>query len=118
MVEHDDPLGAALGFDQRFHLRIVDPLDLGLVEEVGNLGVVTNEAEAVALEREVVRVRTAVVNDHAARIGRAAGARVAAAGTGDDSEDLVAVIDDVIERRFDGVGGDVELSGVSHGKLP
>ena len=77
-----------------------------------------DEAEAIALEHEVVRVRTAVVNDHAARVRRAAGARVAAAWTGDDGEDLGAVIDDVIECRFDGIGGDVELSGLSHGKLP
>ena len=31
---------------------------------------------------------------------------------------LLAVVDDVIERRLDGIGGDVEFGGLSHGKLP
>ena len=116
VVEHHDALGAAFGFDQRFHFRIVDALDLGLVVEIGNLGVVPHETEAVAVQHEILGVRAAVVNSDAARIGRAAGARVAAAGAGDDGEDLGSVVDDVVERRLDRVGyrtGAVSSSAVS-----
>ena len=72
MVEYDDALGAALAFDQRFHLRIVDPPDLILVIEVLNFGIVAHEAKAVALQQKIFRMGTAVVNGYAARIGRAA----------------------------------------------
>ena len=72
VVEHDDALGAALAFDQRFHLRIVDPPDLILVVEVLDFGVVAHEAKAVALQHKIFRMVTTVVNGYAARIGRAA----------------------------------------------
>ena len=54
MIENDDARRAALGLHQRFHLRIIDAAHLGLVEEIGDLGVVAHEAEALALEVEVV----------------------------------------------------------------
>ena len=72
MVEYDDALGAALAFDQRFHLRIVDPPDLILAIEVLNFGVVAHEAKAVALLHKIFRMGTAVVNGYAARIDCAA----------------------------------------------
>ncbi len=121
MVEHHDALGAALGFDQRFHFRVVDAANFGLVVEIGDLGVVPHETEAVAVQHEVFRMRTAVVNSDAARIGRAARARVAAARTGDDGEDLGSIVDDVIERRLDRVGNrtgsGVELGRKRHRQL-
>ena len=74
MVEHDDALGAALGFDQCFHLRVVDAADFVVVEEIADRGVMPHETEAVALQREIFDVRTAVMDFDAPRIGRAAGA--------------------------------------------
>ena len=72
MVEYDDALGATLAFDQRFHLRMIDPPDLILVIKVLNFGVMAHEAKAVALQHKIFRMGTAVVNGYAARIGRAA----------------------------------------------
>src|SRR5437762_2948571 len=80
VIKNDDAFGAALGFDQRLHLRIVDPADFILVVEVGDIGVVAQEAKSMALQREFLRMGTAVMNGYAARIGLAARARIAAAG--------------------------------------
>ena len=118
MVEYDHPLGAALGFDQLHHLRIVNALDLVLVVKVINFGVVRDKAKAVRLQIEFFRVRTTVVNFDAAWIWRAAGARIAAAGAGDDGKYFAAVIHDVVKRGFDCVRGNVEFGGLAHGALP
>jgi len=48
-----------------------------------------------------------VANGHATGIGGAAGASVGAAGTGDDGENLAAVIHDVIKRGLDLVGHNI-----------
>ena len=48
------------------------------------------------------------MNGYTARIGLAAGARVAAAPTGDDGEDLAAVVDDVVQRRLNMVGREMD----------
>ena len=80
VVEDDDARGAALGLHQRFHLRIVDAAHLVLVEEVGNLGVVADEAESITLECELLHVWPAVVDDHLPLIDRPAAAPVEAAG--------------------------------------
>ena len=107
-------------FDERFHLRVVDALDLVGVEEVGDLGVVTHEAESVALQVEFPGVRPAVVNGDAARVRRAARADIGAAGAGGDGEDLAAVVGDVVERRFDLVDrfrGRGAFENLGHGSL-
>ncbi len=72
VIEHDDPPGAALGFDQRLHLRIVDAPEFSLVEEVLHSGIVVDEAEAVHVELEFVQMKAAVVHDDLVGIGRAA----------------------------------------------
>jgi hypothetical protein len=121
VVEHDDALGAALGFDQRLHLRVVDASNFTLVVELLHFGIVAQEAKAVALQLKILRLEAAVVNGYAARIGLTARAGVAAAWTGDDRENLAAVIHDVIERRLDLVRRQLELGalgcGLRHGRL-
>src|SRR5665213_552142 len=104
MVEHHDALGAALGLYQRFHFRIVHAPDFALVVEIGNFGVVIHETEAIAVQHEVLGVGAAGVDDDTTRVRRAAGAGIAAAGTGNDGEDFGPVVDDVIERRLDRIG--------------
>ena len=121
MVEHDHALGAAFRFDQRLHLRVVDASDFILVVEFLYFGVVVDEAKAMALKHKILRVRATIVNRDPAPIGLTAGARVAAAGAGDDGEDLAAIIHDVIERRLDLVRRSLELGalgcGLRHGEL-
>src|SRR5260370_7250173 len=56
VIEDDNARGAAFGFHQRFHLRIIDPADLVLVEEIRHFRVVTNKTEAVAIEHERLRI--------------------------------------------------------------
>ena len=118
MVEHDHPRRAAFGFDQGFHLRIVDPPYFSLVVEIGDLGVVADETEAVAVEHEIFRQRPAVVDDDAPRVGCSSAAYILAAGPGRDGEDLAAVIDDVVERRLDGIGGDIEFGSLAPWRAP
>jgi hypothetical protein len=77
---------------------------------------VPHEAKAVAVQLKLAGVRAAVVDAHAPRIGLAAGARVAAAWSGNNGEDRRAVVDNVIERRFDGIRGGIEFC--SQGHLP
>jgi hypothetical protein len=69
----------------------------------------------MALKHKILRVRATIVNRDPARIGLTAGARVAAAGAGDDGEDLAAIIYDVIERRLDLVRRSLELGALGCG---
>ena len=69
-VEHHHPCGTAPGLHQRFHLRVVDPLHLVAIEEVGHLGIVAEKAEAVAIEREPVGLGPPVMDGDAAWILR------------------------------------------------
>ena len=117
MVEHHDALGAALGFNQLDHLRIVNALDLVFVVEIGDLGVMAHEAEAVALQLKILGVRPAVMDRHRVRVRVAAAARVAAAWRGDDGVDRGAIVDDVVKRCLDGIGGNVELGSLGHDQL-
>ena len=63
-------------------------------------------------------MRSAVVDRDAVRVGRGPGARVAAAGCGHDGEDRLAVVDDVIECRFDRIRRDIEFCGLGHRGTP
>jgi hypothetical protein len=99
---------SALGFDQRLHLRIVDAPELSLVEEVLHFGVVVDEAEAIHVEPEFVHVRAAVVHDDLVGIRRAGVCRPDPGHT-DIVDHLGAVVDDVVDDRFDGQRGGVEF---------
>ena len=90
MVEHHDALGAALGFDQLDHLRIIDVADLRLVEEVGDRGLMPGKLKAFAVERSVDV--PAVADDHVMRIQRAEGAHLGRAAADRLDHDLVAVV--------------------------
>src|SRR5690242_17593969 len=120
VIEYDHTFGTALGLDQRFHLRIVDAPNFVLVVKILDFGVVAHKAKAVTLQSKIIRMGPAIVNGHAPRIRRAAGARIGTARTGDYGEDLVAVVDDVIERGFDVIGREVKFGGLGngHGGLP
>ena len=87
------------------------PITMRILEDGGTTGhrlgigeIDALEAEAVAIQHEILGMQAAIVERDAARIGRAAGARVATAGRCHDGEDLGSVVDDVIERRLNGVG--------------
>ncbi len=116
MIEHDHAPRPALGLHQRLHLGIVDAPYLVLLEEIAHLGVVRDEAEAVLLEHEPIRVQPAVVHGHAARVRRAAGAHVERARPARIGEELFAVVVDVVERRLDR-GGGVDFGSRGHGEL-
>jgi hypothetical protein len=73
---------------------------------------VARKAEAVALEREGVDVRPAVMNRHAPGVGSAAASHVLAARPRGDGEDLAAVVNDVVERGLDLVRCSVEFGGL------
>jgi len=100
VIEDDDALGAAFGFHQRFHLRIVGAAHLGIVEKVDYLGVVRNEAEAFTLELKILGEGATVTQHDPVWVGLAAAriCRSAGAGFGDD---FLAGIDEVIQGRFD-----------------
>src|SRR5262249_2424847 len=117
VIEDDDARGAAFGFYQRFHLRIIDAADLLLVEEVGDLGVVTNETEAVAIEHEWFRLHPRIANGHAAGIGRAPAAHTGCARHGGLREYLLAVIENVIDPGLDRFADRVPLENLCHGQL-
>jgi hypothetical protein len=114
VIKDDDAPGAALGFYQRFHLRVVDPADLVLVVEIGDLGVVMHKPEAVALQREAVGIKPAVVQCDAPRVGLAtANPRVGAARRAHQRDGCGAGIDKIVERRFDRLGI-VQFCGLNH----
>ena len=100
MVEHDDARSAAFGFHQLFHFRIVDASNFLLVEEVGDFGVVTNEAKALAVELQVPGERAAIVDDDQPRVDRAA-ADVERARATRLGKNLHTVVDQIIQRRVD-----------------
>ena len=105
MVEHHDALGAALGFDQLDHFRIVDPPDFILVVEIAHPGRMVDEAEAVAVELEAIDLEAAVVHFHLPRVERAATAPVVGAGRTGIGEQVLAVVFDVVDGRLHDIGG-------------
>ena len=118
MIEHHHARGAALGLHQRFHLGVIDAAHLVLIEEVGDRGIVTHEAEAFAVEHERIAVQPGIVDRHTARIDGAAGAHISAARTGRLGEQLLPVIDDIVDRGIDGFADGVTLQNLNHGHLP
>src|ERR1700751_472137 len=105
MIEDDDPLGAALGFYQRFHLPVINPADLVLVIEVPDLGLVMHKSKAVALQGEAVGMGPAVAQNAAVRVGSpAAASHIRPARRADHREGPGARIDKIIERRLDRFG--------------
>jgi hypothetical protein len=78
--------------------------------------VVADEAEALALDREIAG-NPAIADPHLSGVGCAAVAAVGCAGPCSLREDLGAVINDIGERRLDGIWGGVLFEGESHGQL-
>ena len=117
VVEHDDALGAALRFDQRLHLGIVDALHFGFVEEVLHPGVVRHEPEAVDIEIELADMRAAVVHHDLLRVLRAAGSDVERAWTAGVGEHLGTVVDEIVDDRLDGLRRGVEFGESGHDGL-
>jgi len=110
--------GAAFGLHQRLHLRVVDAADFALVEEIGNLGVVTNETEALAIERKRLRVQPRIADGHTVGIERAAAAYVGRARRRGLREYLLAVIENVVDGGLDGLADRFPLDDLNHGQLP
>ena len=117
VIEHDHARGAALGLHQRLHLGVVDAPDLVLVEEIGDLGVVTDETEALAIERKRLRMQARIADGHAMGIDRAAAAYVGRARRSGLGKYLVAVIQDVVDRGLDGLADRFPLDDLNHGQL-
>ena len=69
MIEDLHARRAAFGLHQLFHFAIVAAANLVLVEEIGDLGVVAHEAEAMAVERKSAGLVASVVERDAMRIG-------------------------------------------------
>src|SRR3954469_6752306 len=118
MIEHHHARGPALGLHQRLHLGVIDATDLILIEEVGDRGIVTHEAEAFAVEHERIAVQPGIVDGHTAGIDGAAGAHISAAWTGRLGEQLLPVIDDIVDRGIDGFADGLALQNLNHGHLP
>src|SRR4051812_24394057 len=72
VIEDDDAGRAAFGLHQGFHFRIIDPAHFILIEEVAHAGLVAHETKAIAIECEVAREGTAVVDTHLPRVRGAA----------------------------------------------
>ena len=107
VVEHDDAPGAALLLHQRFHLRVIDALDLGVVVEIGDLRVVPDETETLAVELEPVGERPAVGQGHAVRFrAAAADTGVAPARLGDQRYRHRLTGDEIVELGLDRGGDD------------
>src|SRR5215510_2642018 len=117
MVEHDHAGRPALGLHQRFHLRVIDPTHLVLVVEIDDLGVVANEMEAVAIEREALSVEPPVVHEHTVRIARAGRTHHGRARTASKDRGHLAGIEQIIERRLDCRRRDIWCGGRNHGEL-
>src|SRR5437016_7387156 len=113
VIEDDDTLGAAHLFYQRLAFRVVDPPDLGVVEEIGHPTRVIRKPEALALEHKAVGERPAVVDRHAVRLAAAAGALVAPARLGDIGDELVGTAGEVEEARLDRCGV-IQLGDLNH----
>ena len=117
MVEHHDAPGSALGLHQGFHLGVIGAADFGLVEEIAHPGVVAHEAEAVAIERELIAREPRVADHDAARVRSAAGAHVERTRPAGIGEKLLAVVDDVVDGCFDGLGRGFLFYDGNHGEL-
>src|SRR5260370_16103799 len=118
VIEDDNARGAAFGFHQRFHLRIIDPADLVLVEEIRHFRVVTNKTEAVAIEHERLRIEPRIADRHAMGVDRAAAAHVRRARRRRLSEDFLPVIEKVVDRRLDGFVDRFPFDNRDHRQLP
>ncbi len=117
MVEHDDALGPALGFDQLDHFRIVDPPDFILVVEIAHLGRVIDKTETVAIELEAIHLEPAVVHLHLARIVGSAAAAIVGAGLAGIGEQPLAVVLDVVDGRLQDIGSIFDFGEDGHGNL-
>src|SRR5262249_46055517 len=115
--EYDHARGAALGLHQRLHLRVVDAADFVSVEEIGDLGVVTDETEALAIERKRPRLQPRIADGHAMGIERAAAAYVGRARRRGLGEYLLAVIENVVDGGLDGLADGFPLDDLNHGQL-
>src|SRR5262249_28552795 len=90
---------------------------VALVEEVADLGVMADEAKAVAVEGEDARLVPPVANHHVPGVRSSAGPHVERAGRAGRGEELFAVVPDVVEGRLDRVGRGVEFAERSHQSL-
>src|SRR5262249_15596065 len=95
-------------------LRVVDAADFVSVEEIGDLGVVTDETEALAIERKRPRLQPRIADSHAMGIERAAAAYVGRARRRGLGEYLLAVIEHVVDR---GLADGFPLDDLNHGQL-
>src|SRR5260370_2065124 len=117
VIEYDHARGAALGLHQRLHLRVVDLAYFVFVEEIGDLGVVTDKTEALAIERKRPSVQPRIADGHAAWIRRAAAAYIGRARRSGLGKYLFAVIPDVVDRGLDGLADRFPLDDLDHGQL-
>ena len=118
MIEHDHARRSAFGLHQRFHLRVIDPADLVFVVKIGDLGVVTDETEAVAIEHERLWLQPRIADGHAAGVKRAAAAHIGCARRRGLREYLLTVIQNVVERGLDGLVDRFPFDDLNHGQLP
>src|SRR6516165_6415064 len=119
MVENRAPTRPALGLHQCFHLRVVNPPDLVLVEEIDDLGVVPDKAEPIALESETVNLEPPVTQDYTMLFRHAAAhPPVAAARLADQGDRHLLGIDKIAERRLDRFRGGVQFGQLNHEAPP
>ena len=116
VIEHHHARGPALGLHQGFHLGVVDAAHLALVEEVDDPGVVADEAKAVPIERKPIPEQACIADGDAARVRRPAGAHIERTRTTRIGEQLLAVVDDIVDRRLDRLGDGFLLDHRNHGK--
>ncbi len=117
VIEYDHARGAALGLHQRLHLRVVDLAYFVFVEEIGDLGVVTDKTEALAIERKRPSVQARIADGDAMGIERAAAAHIGRARRSGLGKYLFAVIQDVVDRGLDGLADRFPLDDLNHGQL-
>ena len=118
VIEDDDARGSAFGFHQRFHLWIVNPADLVLLEKVGDFRVVTHKTKAVAIEHERLLTEPRIADDHAMRVEGATAAHVGRSRRRRLRENLLPVIENVIDRGLDGFVDRFPFDNLDHRKLP
>ena len=115
MIEHDDPVGAALGHNQPFHLRVVDPADFILVIKIGHPGRMMDKAKAVLLEREFPDFQSAVAQCDAVLLAvAAAGAPVRFSRGADQGDRQGLGIDKIIEGGVERRGLDLKFGQLDH----
>src|SRR6476661_4357811 len=76
MVEYHHPRGADLGFYQSLHLGVLDSPNLLRVEKVLDLGVMSDEAETILLQHELIRELAPIANGGPARVLPASAAHI------------------------------------------